>query len=174
MEDYKKNIVPELQEKAENPNREKDRGIVNENSKSSMMMDDKGNYVVAANKNVQYKLHAANGQSTEISYASNTITNRKTIKADDIIINRHKINPQLWELTDMKKFLNDPTSGIGNMTMCTTVLVKAWEPYLKKWVLIRRPMRTPIFSNLLNDTGAPGDMSLNDNISEEIKLIRKL
>ena len=174
MEDYKKNVVPELQEKTENPNRETDRGVVNENTKSSMMLGDNGDFVVAANKNVQYKLHASNGQSTEISYSSNTITNRKNIKVDDILLNRHKLNPQLWELTDMKKYLNDPTSGIGNLTMCATVLVKAWEPYLQKWVLIRRPMRTPIFSNLLNDTAAPSDMALNDNISNEIDLIRKL
>lgn len=174
MENYKKNIVPELQKKAENPDREKDRGIVNENNKSSMMIGEKGDFVVASNRNIQYKLSSSGGQATEISYSSNTVTNRRNIKTDDLIFNRHKLNPQLWELTDMKKYLNDPTSGIGNLTMYATVLVKAWEPYLKKWVLIRRPMRTPIFSNLLNDTSAPKEMSLNDDISNEIKLIRKL
>ena len=68
----------------------------------------------------------------------------------------------------MKKFQGDPTMAIGNLTMCGTVLVKAWEPTLQKWVLIRRPIRTPIFSNLLPLVGAHEGMGLDDNISEEI------
>ena len=34
--------------------------------------------------------------------------------------------------------------------MAGTVLVKTYEPTLKKWVLMRRPVRIPIFSNLLD------------------------
>ena len=69
----------------------------------------------------------------------------------------------------MKKYLNDPTTAIGNLTMSGTVLVKAWEPTLQKWVLIRRSIRTPIFSNLLNIPIVPDDMDIEDNIEDYIK-----
>ena len=40
--------------------------------------------------------------------------------------------------------------AIGGMTMNTTVLVKAWEPTLEQYVLIRRPARFAVFGNLLD------------------------
>ena len=36
---------------------------------------------------------------------------------------------------------------MGSMMMDGTVLVKTWEHTLQKWVLIRRPISTPMFSN---------------------------
>lgn len=161
-------ILNRLKERATFANRLTDKGIINENTGTSLRMNEAGNVTVASSKNVQYKMHYAKGQATELSYESNTITNRKNILTDEIIINKHKINPQLWNWTDMKKFQGDPTMAIGNLTMGGTVLVKAWEPTLQKWVLIRRPIRTPIFSNLLPLVGAHEGMGLDDNISEEI------
>ena len=52
--------------------------------------------------------------------------------------------------------------------MFSTVLVKAWEPTLKKWVLIRRLARMPLFSTMLNLPDAPEDLSIDTNISDEI------
>lgn len=173
MAETKINIVNKLKEMSENADRSKETGMINEKSGSSVRMDSKGNVTVAASKLVQYKLHYAHGHATEISLESNTITNRKNIKADEVIVNKHKFNPQMYELTDMKEYIGDKTSGIGNLTIGGTVLVKAWEPSLKKWVLIRRPIRTPLFSNMLDVQGCPEDMDVIDNITEELEAMRK-
>lgn len=170
------NIVQEFKERASNANKTNEKGIVNDKTGSSIVLDKEGNVTIAASKTVQYKMKYSEGQATEVSFQSNTITNRKNLEIDEIIINKHKLNPQLWELTDMKQLYCDPTSAIGDLTMNATVLVKTWEPSLQKWVLIRRPMRTQIFSNKLPLVDAPTDMDLKDatNISEEIKTMRKI
>ena len=56
--------------------------------------------------------------------------------------------------------------------MNATVLVKAWEPNLEKWVLIRRPIRTPIFMNAVGIPRAHEDMDIDDNITDEIESIQ--
>lgn len=173
MSGIKINIVERLKEMAENADRTVETGLINEHTGSSMRMDSKGNVTVASSKLVQYKLHYAQGHATEISLESNTITNRKNMKADEIILNKHKFNPQMYELTDIKEYIGDGTSGIGNLTISGTVLVKAWEPNLKKWVLIRRSIRTPMFSNMLDIQGAPESMDINDNITDELEAMRK-
>lgn len=155
-----KNIVNELKEKSENVDRTNQKGLVNDKTGSSIILDENGNVTIAPSKTVQYKMKYNEGQTTEISFQSNTITNRKNIKTDEIIINKHKLNNQLFELTDFKRIDGDPTSAIGNLTMMGTVLVKAWEPYLEKWVLIRRQVRIPIFSNMLPIPDVPATMGL--------------
>ena len=62
-------------------------------------------------------------------------------------INFHKLNSQLYELTNMKQVMG---TAIGDLTMMGTVLVKTYEPTLKKWVLMRRQVRIPVFSNLMD------------------------
>ena len=78
------------------------------------------------------------------------------------------MNPALYELSDMRKTNVNENTAIGNLTMFSTVLVKAWEPTLKKWVLIRRLARMPLFSTMLNLPDAPEDLSIDTNISDEI------
>lgn len=163
-----KTLFEAIKERSENANRTVDKGIINDKTGSSFRMDRAGNVTIAASRNTQYKMSYSKGQATELSLESNTITNRKNITTDDIVINNHKMNPYLWEWSDMKKFQGDSTLAIGNMTMMGTVLVKAWEPTLEKWVLIRRPIRTPLFSNALPVVGAPKGMDIDDNITTEI------
>ena len=50
-----------------------------------------------------------------------------------------------------------------------TVLVKTWEPTLEKWVLIRRPISTAMFSNRLNIPTSPEQFELDLNITEDIR-----
>lgn len=173
MANIKLNIVDKLKERAENADRQKEKGVINEKTGSSFLMSEDGNVSIVGSKNVQYRMSYSTGHASEISTESNTVTNRKNIKTDELVLNTHKFNPQLYELTDMKQYLSDPTQAIGNLTMLGTVLVKAWEPNLKKWVLIRRIIRTPIFSNLLDIPSSPEEMDLNDNISEELIAMRK-
>lgn len=162
-------IVNELEERSLNADRSVDKGFVNTSTNSSVLISENGNVTIASSKNVQYKLNYASGLAKEISYQSQTITNRKDIRTDEIIINNHKMNPQIYDLTDMKVLYTNTDWAIGNLTVNATVLVKAWEPNLQKWVLIRRPMRTPLFMNSLGVAGAPEDMDIDDNITEEIE-----
>lgn len=173
MSETKKNIVHILKEKAEHAKSSVETGFINEHTGSSILLDRNGNATIAASQTVQYKLQYACGHATEISLESNTITNRKNIIADEIILNKHKLNSQFFELTDIKRYLNDSTQAIGNLTVNGTVLVKAWEQSLKKWVLIRRDIRTPLFSNMLNLPECPKDMDINDDISDYIEEMRK-
>lgn len=170
----KKNVVPELQQESENANRNLDRGFVNENNGSSTIIGEDGDFVVASGKNIQYKMNVKSGKSTQISYHSLEITNKKEIKTDELVFNKHKLNPQLWELTDYKRYNGDPTSAMGNLMMGGTVLVKTWEPTLKKWVLMRRPIITPVFSKKISAPDAPKAMGLSSDISSEINEINKL
>lgn len=161
-----KNLLNEFKERSNNLDRTVDKGIVNDNTGSSIGIRENGDTVIAAGTESQYKLQHDNGTATEISMQSNTITNRKNIITEEVILNKRKLNPQIYELSDMKQALDDPDKAIGNLTMIGTVLVKAWEPSLGKYVLIRRQVRIPIFSTRLNVPDAPEQFGLNTNIDE--------
>lgn len=167
------NLVTKIKNMIENANRSTEVGMVNGDTKSSLMLKENGDVVIAASKTAQYKINYDSGTSTEISMQSNTITNRKNIKADDITINKHKLNPQMYELTDMKVYNDNKNLAIGNLNMQGTVLVKTWDTHLEKWVLIRRPIYTPIFSNLLNIPTVPEDMDIDDDMDEYTDAMRK-
>ena len=97
---------------------------------------------------------------------SNTITVQKDIIANDIIINRHKINSQLYELTNFK---NNNGTIMGNMMMESTILVKCWEPTLEQYVLIRRPARFPVFGNLLDGYIVDERLHAEGNFDEDLE-----
>lgn len=166
-------IVERLEERNLNADRSVDKGFINPSTNSSIMISENGNVTVASSKNVQYKLNYATGQAREVSYESQTVTNRKNIKTDEVIINNHKLNPQIYDLTDMKVLYENEGWAIGNLTMNTTVLVKVWEPNLERWVLIRRPARTPLFMNALGIPGVPEEMDISDDITKEIEEANK-
>lgn len=145
-----------------------DKGLINKNSGSSVIMKEDGAYNISTSIYCQYKQNPESGVSTEMSLHSNTITVQKDLIANDISINYHKLNSQLYELTNMKEVMN---TSIGNLTMTGTVLVKTYEPTLKKWVLMRRQVRLPIFSNLLDAYALDETLGLDlgntyDNISD--------
>lgn len=168
----KEKLIDKLKERDEQPDRAYEKGIVNSDTGASLLLGRTGNVTVASSHNVQYKLNYASGTAREISFQSDTITNRKRINTDELMINNHKLNPQLYELTDMKQLYHDPNYSIGNLTVNATVLVKAWEPNLEKWVLIRRPIRTPIFMNAVDIARVPEDMGINDDITSEIESMK--
>ena len=165
-------LIDKLKERDEQAERSSEKGIINTDTGSSILLGRTGNVTVASSHNVQYKLNYASGLAREMSFQSDTITNRKRLKTDELMINNHKLNPQLYELTDMKQLYYDPNYAIGNLTVNATVLVKAWEPNLEKWVLIRRPIRTPLFMNAVGIPRAHKDMDLDDNITSEIDLVK--
>lgn len=160
-------LLTEAKETTEYIDGVNDRGIINQNSGSSMVIRENGDISLASSLTSQYRL-TAGGHAVEESIESHTRTIRKTVEADEIIINNHKLNPALYELSDMRAMFGFADIAVGNLTMNATVLVKAWEPTLQKWVLIRRPARIPLFSPVLNLPDAPENMDINSDISEEI------
>ena len=166
-------LIDRLKQRNEEPDRAYEKGVINPDTGSSLMLGKTGNVTIAASHYVQYKLNYSSGTAREVSLQSDTITNRKSLKTDEVMINNHKLNPQLYELTNMKQLYHDPNYAIGNLTVNATVLVKAWEPNLEKWVLIRRPIRTPVFMNEVDIPRAHKDMNIDDNITEEIESISK-
>ena len=145
----------------------KTKGIVNPETGSSILIKDNGDTTTAASLLSQQKT-LSNGKVVEESIESDTYTVRKNLIVDEITINKHKLNPDIYELSDMRKLFNNEEQAIGNLTFCTTVLVKAWEQNLKKWVLIRRPMRIPIFSPMLNLPDTPKNTDIKADIKSEI------
>lgn len=165
MED-RNNKLQDTQYKASHMTRKGDKGFINKKSKASLAMKGNGNTSLAAGEYAQFKMDKEIGLINEVSLQSNTTTVTKNIKANDITVNNHKLNNQLWELTDYKQ---KGDSAIGGMTMLGTVMVKAWEPTLKKYVMIRRQVRVPIFSNLLNVPSSPEQYGIDENIAKDIK-----
>lgn len=145
--DSKLDLFDKVQKKTTTIDTKKDVGFVNKNSKTTIVYREDGTTSQSNGKYAQYKTDGESGVATEISLQSNTITVQKDLVAKDISVNFHKLNSQLYELTNMKQVMD---TSIGNLTMMGTVLVKTYEPTLGKWVLMRRQVRIPIFSNLLD------------------------
>lgn len=163
--------IKEISDRALNLARGKEQGIVNEQTGSSVNIREDGLITLSSGIYSNYKL-SPSGRSAEVTLESVTRTNRKTIFTDDLTINNHKLNPQLWEMADMRK-ANLPLNKnalVGNLCMNGSVLVKAWEPDLKRYMLIRRPWRGPIFGPLLNVPEINSALNIDDptKVNEDI------
>lgn len=143
-----------------------DIGFVNPKSNSSIIIRDDGNINICIDEYTQLKMDKNMSNFTQNSLSNNTNSVIEEHNFKDLIVNKHKFNNQLIELSDYR-IVND--NIIGNLLMNGTVLVKTWEPTLEKWVLIRRPISTAIFSNRLNIPNAPGQLGLKLNITDDIK-----
>lgn len=167
----KKDFTPKsllkIMEEEEFASRIDNRGFINQKTGSGILVTENGDVDISSSKFTHYKL-SNSGISTERSIQSNTITNVKNLSVDNININRHRLNPALWELTDFKKTNGTKEQIVGNLNMTGTVLVKAWEPNLGRYVLIRRPMRMPIFSTTLNIPDAPENVSESTGIERDL------
>lgn len=141
----------EIIDAATNLSRMSEQGIINERTGAAVVVRTDGQINLTPSKYSSVHLNP-NGKITEQSLESETISNRKKFTVDDFVVNEHKLNPQLWELADMRaqKLLINQNVTIGNLTIDGHVLVKAWEPNLKRYMLIRRPWRGPMFGPTLN------------------------
>lgn len=166
--------LSDLENKAKNLNRMTEKGLINESIGSSAIVRDNGQINLTASTSSQYKLNP-NGQSIEQTLESNTISVRKNFSVNELIINNHKLNPDLYELTDFKTrdILHGQDVIIGNLCVYGSVLVKAWEPNLKRYVLIRRPIRVPMFSNKLNTPSINSGLNINDPLKNTENILGK-
>ena len=139
-------------------------GLRNMVSEASILLKKYGNINIVAGECSNSKV-TADGHNTDTGYWKKNVYNTYEIETDQVIINKHKLNPYLYELTDFKKIEN-PVSGIvGNFYLDGTVLVKAWDLTLKKYVLIRRRLRTPMFFSRLDVPSIPSPFGVVDKTS---------
>ena len=158
-----KPLLGRIKEKIKFLSRRIEKGIVNKKSGTSFSMREDGEIGLTSGKETRYKINRT--KAGEVSHTSVTRTNRKVVESDDIIINGHKLNPQVYEMADMVAAPGG--SIVGNLTMDSTVLVKAWEPTLEKYVLIRRPARIALFHQQLNTAPIHQNLGVNDSLEEE-------
>ena len=123
-----------------------DKGIIGKNGATDIIKSDNVK-VTAAGMYTQRIVNGDIGNITDESLQHNVKTVRANVSCSDLIINNHKMNSYLYEITNMKKLQN---TAIGNFTVMGTVLVKVYDFNLEKYVLIRRQVRVPMFSNILD------------------------
>jgi hypothetical protein len=162
----KKNLFNETVAKTKRADRQTDEYTINKDSGANITAKGDGSTTMISGIYAQYKTDKNTGVATEISLQSNTITVQKEIVTNDLILNRHKLNSQLYEFTNLK---NNHGTIMGNLMMDATILVKAWEPTLEKYVLIRRPARFPIFGNMLDAYMVDERLDIYVDMSEDLK-----
>ena len=167
-------LIQMAKEDSEKLNRTKDKGMINQESGAGFSLRDNGDVAMISSEYSQYHM-SSTGTTTETSLQSNLITNTRNLRLDNLAINRHRLNPALWELTDFKQINGSNDKVVGNLNMTGTVLVKAWEPNLNKYVLIRRPMRMPVFSTTLDIPDTPDVYEVESSLGKDLMeyLIKK-
>ena len=162
----KENLFNETVSKTQRADRQSDEYTINKDSGANITAKGDGSATMVSGIYAQYKTYKNSCVATEISLQSNTITVQKEIVTNDLILNRHKLNSQLYEFTNLK---NNHGTIMGNLMMDATILVKAWEPTLEKYVLIRRPARFPIFSNILDAYMVDERLDIYVDMSEDLE-----
>lgn len=161
----KSNLCNEISNKTGQTDAAIDWGFVNPDSNSAIIARSDGNISLSAGKYAQIK-EDVDGCITINSLMQHVNTVVLDANVNDININRHKLNNQLIELSDFRN-VND--NVIGGLMMNGTVLVKTYEHTLGKWVLMRRPISTPMFSQRLNIALPPEQMEVeNMDIMDDI------
>lgn len=135
-----------------------DKGIIGTDGASDIIKGDNIK-VTAAGMYTQRITNGDAGNITDESLQHNIKTVRANVSCSDLIVNNHKMNSYLYEITNMKKLKG---TAIGNFTVSGTVLVKTYDPNLGKWVLIRRQVRVPMFSNLLDPYNIDERLDVSD------------
>lgn len=151
------NVIEQYKEKQMYPDRHKSSAIIGGDESSVTLREDGS---ISINAEEISNLTVLKDKIIKTTTESVSISNREIIESDEIIINNQKMNRQLLDLSDNKVLFDNENDAIGNLMISGTVLVKTWEPNLNKYVLMRRKIRTPMFSSKLNYPTAPELMSL--------------
>ena len=154
----KKNDPKNAKERTENLDRKKEKGLVNEETGSSISVRENGNINITASRYASYK-QDPDGLTQETSFESRTVTNRKSTVTDEVVLNKHKENPDLHERTDKREF-GSPNTAIGGLTVDGSYLVKTYDRVRDEMVFIRRPARVPLYSYRTAPPKIPDEMSI--------------
>lgn len=117
------NIINIFKDKTKSVDDSSDKAIINKKSKTSFSVKSDGTTSLSAGMYAQLKIEEELGLISSMSFQDTTNTVQKHLNARDINVNSHKFNNQFIDLTDFKTLSNGTV--IGNMTVDTTVLVKA-------------------------------------------------
>lgn len=166
MFENKAGLFNQVKQQTGRVNVDSDFGMVNINSKASVISKEDGNLKMITDEITQFTMDKQSNTIIQKTLKSMDTSVVKEIKTNDLIVNNHKFNNQLLELNDFKD-VNGNT--IGGIMLNGTVLVKTYNKYLDKWVLIRRNISTPMFSQRLNIPSAPEQYGLDYSINDDIK-----
>ena len=161
----KQNLYNESIQTTSNAKHGYDMGVINPKTKTSLINKANGTTIMNSGIYAQFKCDKASGVVTEIALQSVLNTVQRELSTSDLIINRHKFNTQLLEFTNLKA---NRKTVMGDLTMNATILVKAWEPTLEQFVLIRRPARFPVFGNLLDAYMLDDRLEAEGDYSEDL------
>lgn len=142
-----------------------DVGFINKESGTTMTIKESGAATMNSGIYAQYKCDKSSGVTTEIAMQSISNTVQRELTLCDLIVNRHKFNTQLIEFTNL---VSNMETVMGNLTVNSTILVKAWEPTLEQFVLIRRPARFSVFGNLLDAYTIDDRLAIKDDYEENL------
>lgn len=142
-----------------------DVGFINKESGGTLVTKQSGTTTMNSGIYAQYKCDKDSGVTTETAMQSISNTVQRELTTSDLIINRHKFNTQLIELTNIVANMD---TVMGDLTVNSTILVKAWEPTLEQYVLIRRPARFPVFGNLLDAYTIDDRLALKEDYDEDL------
>lgn len=123
----------------------------------------------ASSQNVSNKLNAK--QAIQTSFEEKHVTNRLKLDTYEMVVNGHKLNPNLWEYSDFKKYTDmyNEIHAVGFFCTEGTILTPSWDAQLHRYVLIRRRCRMPLFSPKNN---VP-DILKTLNIEDPTKVVYK-
>lgn len=142
-----------------------DVGFINKESGTTMTIKESGTATMNSGIYAQYKCDKDSGVTTETAMQSISNTVQRELTLCDLIVNRHKFNTQLIEFTNL---VSNMETVMGNLTFNSTILVKAWEPTLEQFVLIRRPARFSAFGNLLDAYTIDDRLAIKDDYEENL------
>lgn len=164
----------QIQERAKYIKRGHESALMNDTTRSSVVIRHDGQINISANRYAQFKLNPS-GKIIEEALESVQLSNRHKIQTDDIVLNEHKLNPYLYELTDIKKLTSayNDEMYVGNFCLFGSVLTKSWDMNLKRYVLIRRPARMPMFSTVLNVPEINTGLGVSDPLKIDENLLAK-
>lgn len=164
----------QIQERAKYIKRGHESALMNDTTRSSVVIRHDGQINVSSNRYAQYKLNPS-GKVVEEALESVSLSNRRKIQTDDLIVNEHKLNPYLYELTDMKNLMTayNDNMYVGNFCLFGSVLTMSWDMNLKRYVLIRRPARMPMFSPVLNVPEINTGLGITDPLKIDETLLAK-
>lgn len=167
IETLSKNFLDKVKRESTTPNRQTTSGIVSTNNQSALIVNNDGTQNII-NKTNQSKTNPESQTQTDICYEKNIYTNRLNVSTDDIVINKCKLNPLLFNTSG---FGDNGLCVQGNLNMYGTVLVKCFDKSLNKIVFVRRRIRTPIMYNQMTQPKIDEQFGINNNAQKDQEVI---
>lgn len=164
--EQKGNMATLYNERQQHINRQSEMGFVNPDTGAFFVAKKDGE--IASGVDTTNQTKKTKNNHLEVAPEIKEVCNRRALVTDDFLINNQKMNMQLLNISDTAKLFEH--SNIGGFTVNGSVLVKVWEKNLGRYVLMRRPIRTPLFSRVL---GAPEIPEILDFDIAHVKTLDK-